>query len=134
MGKLYDLKDLTIVILAKMTQVIKPSSEQFGHYKSKSLKGAFFARKVHQIQKTQIYHVITKDKYYNDSPEENLNKGAKYILKKFDAGVVFAKPIEEKGKSKLTITQLRALEKVFNKKGYVTFDAVCPENSTKENG
>ncbi len=132
MRKLYDLKDLKIVILAKMTEVIKPTSSQLGHYKSKTIKGAYFAKQTEQAPCSTIYEVITKKQSFYDNPERDANKGAKYILKKYDAYNVFAKPIQEKGKSKLNITQLRALEKVFRKKGYVKFDKISLVQENKD--
>ncbi len=125
--KVYDLKELSIVILAKMTFIKQPTCYKCGKYESKSIPGAFFAEKIPSTDRN-VYRLVTKNKYYDDSPEDNLRKGSQFIIKEYDAGVVFELPILTTGKSNMSVAQLRKIERVWAQKGCITFNGIVDEN------
>ena len=130
--KVYDLKNLSIVLLAKMTYVKKPTAYKYGRYESSSMPGAFFAEKIEGVTKN-VYNLVTKKQYVNDNPQYTLRKGAKYVVREYDAGLLFALPILITNESKMNISQLRKIEEVWLSKGYINFDAIEKDNAIQFN-
>lgn len=129
-NKIYDLKELSIVILAKMTFIKQPTCYKYGKYESKSMPGAYFAEKISTPDKN-VYNFVTKNKYCDDNPQDNLRKGAQYVIKAYDAGVVFALPITLTGESKMSNTQLRKIEKAWKQQGCINFDDIAEANKNQ---